>query len=338
MCRGKPQPDISILAPALPVLADILFQNRDIDTMVDATWALSYISDGEDMRIEAVLKTGVIPYLTNILRSDNVQAVVPSLRTLGNIVSGDDRQTQSVLDSNVLSALVPLLSHAKKNIRKETCWLLSNIAAGTVDQLTELVNTPSLLQRVLEQMSSTAEWDVRREACWVVSNVASVGHCAHIHNKLIEYGALTPLCELLTTADVKIVMVAMEALESILKLATPDTLKRYIQLIDEAGGIDNLENLQEHAENKVYKKASQIIIKYFGGGDDEDESENIAPATTQNNGHTTFAFGIDPVKWQAPLNGNGSNSNGSGNNGGLKQFNNNNSIMNQQTSGFSFGN
>lgn len=324
MCRGKPQPDISILAPALPVLADILFQNKDIDTMVDATWALSYISDGEDARIEAVLKTGVIPYLTNILRSDNVQAVVPSLRTLGNIVSGDDQQTQCVLDSNVISALVPLLSHAKKNIRKETCWLLSNIAAGTVDQLTELVNTPSLLQRVLEQMSSTAEWDVRREACWVISNLASVGQCDHIHNKLIEHGALSPLCELLTSGDVKIIMVAMEALESILKLASQENLRRYIQLIDEANGIDNLENLQEHVDNKVYKKAAHIIVKYFGGDDDEDESENIAPATVQTNGHTTFAFGMVPDKWT-----------GTSNNVGQKQIN---SFTNQQQSNFSFGN
>jgi importin subunit alpha-6/7 len=58
------------------------------------------------------------------------QIVVPALRTLGNIVSGDDSQTQAVVDANVLPALTGLLANSKKNIRKETCWMLSNIAAG----------------------------------------------------------------------------------------------------------------------------------------------------------------------------------------------------------------
>jgi importin subunit alpha-6/7 len=295
MCRGKPQPPLSILAPALPVLANILFQNKDIETMVDATWALSYISDGENARIQAVVDTGVVPYLTNILRSDNVQAVVPSLRTLGNIVSGDDHQTQCVLDANVLTALVPLLSHSKKNIRKETCWLLSNIAAGTFEQLTQLVNTPGLLPRVLEQLSGSSEWDVRKEACWVVSNLASVGQTAHIHDQLVEFGVIAPLCELLSTADVKVLMVAMEALESLLKMGGEGKLIRYTQLVDEAGGIDSLERLQEHENPAVYAKAVSIIENYFGG-EDEGESENIAPTVVEKNGFSSFAFGLETTK------------------------------------------
>ena len=304
MCRGKPQPPLEILAPALPILAGILFQNKDIETMVDATWALSYISDGANARIQAVVDTGVVPYLTNILRSDNVQAVVPSLRTLGNIVSGDDQQTQCVLDANVLTALVPLLSHTKKNIRKETCWLLSNIAAGTLDQLHQLVNTPRLLPRVLEQLSASSEWDVRKEACWVVSNLASVGQSDAIHQKLVEYGVIAPLCELLETADVKILTVAMEALECILKMGGESNLLRYTQLVDEAGGIDNLEKLQEHENVTVYNKAVQIIEAYFGG-DEEGESENIAPQVLDNNGVHTFAFGTDVSKTASSFQFNG---------------------------------
>ena len=65
--------------------------------------------------------------------------MVPSLRTLGNIVSGDDNQTQHVLDANVLPVLLPLLVHTKKNIRKEACWMLSNVAAGNIMQINQLV-------------------------------------------------------------------------------------------------------------------------------------------------------------------------------------------------------
>ena len=64
---------------------------------------------------------------------------VPALRTLGNIVTGDDQQTQCVLDANVLTRIVPLLTHTKKNIRKEACWLLSNVAAGTHAQISQVI-------------------------------------------------------------------------------------------------------------------------------------------------------------------------------------------------------
>ena len=320
MCRGKPQPPLALMATALPVLANILFQNRDVETMVDATWALSYISDGENNRIQAVVDTGVIPYLTNILRSDQIQAVVPSLRTLGNIVSGDDKQTQAVIDANVLTALVPLLSHTKKNIRKETCWLLSNIAAGTFEQLTLLVNTPQLLPRVLEQLSGSSEWDVRKEACWVVSNLASVGQTCHIHDQLVEHGAIAPLCELLSTADVKVLLVAMEALEAILRMGSdvPSKLVRYTQLVDEAGGIDLLETLQEHENSSVYVKAVSIIENYFGG-ETEGESENIAPVTNiDSNGVSSFAFGMTKQNNEKPFNFNSTSGSSSFNFGGPK--------------------
>jgi hypothetical protein len=57
------------------------------------------------------------------------------LRTIGNIVTGDDVQTQVVLNCNVLPALLSLLSSPKEGIRKEACWTISNITAGTVAQV-----------------------------------------------------------------------------------------------------------------------------------------------------------------------------------------------------------
>ncbi len=59
----------------------------------------------------------------------------PSLRTVGNIVTGDDVQTQVIINCNVLSALSALLSSPKEGIRKEACWTISNITAGTTAQI-----------------------------------------------------------------------------------------------------------------------------------------------------------------------------------------------------------
>lgn len=290
LCRGKPQAPMDIVGPALPVLAHIVFQNQDVDSIVDSIWALSYMSDGENARIQAVVDTGVVPHLVSILGSDKTQAVVPALRTLGNIVSGDDKQTQCVLDAGALTNLVPLLVHAKKNIRKEACWLLSNVCAGTPAQLTMMMNTPHLLAYVLQQMSAASEWDVRKEACWAVCNVASMGSIQHIH-QLVEHGGIRPLCDLLNTGDVRLIIIVMEAIEAIMKVGHHGSVQ-YITLIDEAGGIDNLESLQEHENAEVYAKSVKLIETYFGG-EDAGESENIAPAVvTDATGNSMYSFGI----------------------------------------------
>lgn len=291
-CRGKPQPDLALLRQALPVLAAVVTSCNDQDTIVDATWALSYISDGDNNRIQEVVNLNLIPSFVKMLNSCITQIIVPALRTLGNIVSGTDSQTQAVVESNVLPALVTLLSHNKKNIRKESCWMLSNIAAGNSNQLALLAGTPNLMVKVLMQMSPSAEWDVRKEATWVVSNIATGGNKYHIA-QLVEHGAIKNICDLLDVGEVRILLVAMEALEAILKNAPESS--NYLQLVDEAEGIERLENLQEHENHEVYQKAVSIVEKYFGGV--EEESENLTPAL----GNNAYQFGIPTANTVAKL-------------------------------------
>lgn len=52
LCRGKnPPPDFDKVAPCLPVLARLLFLS-DGDVLSDACWALSYLSDGPNDKIQ----------------------------------------------------------------------------------------------------------------------------------------------------------------------------------------------------------------------------------------------------------------------------------------------
>eukprot|EP01044_Picomonas_judraskeda_P032156 COSAG03_NODE_12312_length_552_cov_1.470046_1_plen_159_part_10 len=48
-CRGKPQPPLELVRPALPGLAKVIWE-ADAEVVADACWALSYLSDGPDER------------------------------------------------------------------------------------------------------------------------------------------------------------------------------------------------------------------------------------------------------------------------------------------------
>ena len=271
-----------MITPALPYIAHLVNSNNKA-SLIDACLTLSYISDGADDRIQAVVDTGVAPALVRLLGSDSTSIVTPALRTLGNIVSGSDHHTQAVIDAGVLDYITPLLSSPKKSVKKEACWLISNIAAGNHSQITKLISRPDILSVVI-QLVHSAEWDVRKEATWVLSNIATGGEDAHVH-ALVELGSINALVEIISVADPKILLVVLDAIESILRVGCK-TGRDYVGFVDECDGLDKIEMLQEHENEEVYEKAISIIEKYFGV--EEGEDQNLVP-TVQGD---TFAFGL----------------------------------------------
>ena len=255
--------------------------------MTDACWALSYLSDGPNEKIQAVIEAGVCRRLVELLLHPSPSVQTPALRTVGNIVTGDDLQTQIIVNFNALSCLLALLSSPKKGIRKEACWTISNITAGNKDQIQAVIDNN--IAPPLIQLLANAEFDIRKEAAWAISNATSGGKPSQI-KFLVQQGCIRPLCDLLTVVDTKIIEVALDGLENILKVGEADskangTKNEMATFIAEAEGLLKIEQLQEHDNQEIYAKSVKLLETYFDV--DEEEDAMIAPDVQGNQ----FQFG-----------------------------------------------
>lgn len=183
----------------------------------------------------------------------------------------------------------PALTTTSHHCRKETCWLLSNVAAGSPQQVARLVETASVLSMVITQMAS-GEWDVKKEAAWVVSNVATGGTAAHV-GRLVECGAVQPLCDLLEVGDVHVVEIALDALEAVLRTGQA-TGADYVSVLHEAEGPERLERLQEHSNDRVYERSVRIIERYLGVEEEEDGPTGAGAADGQGHAHASTTYGF----------------------------------------------
>ena len=79
---------------------------------------------------------------------------------------------------------------------------------------------------------------------------------------LVEQGVIPPFCHLLSCKDTQVVQVVLDGINNVLKLAGGD-LEVVTGMIEECGGLDKIESLQNHENVEIYKLAYEIIEQYF---------------------------------------------------------------------------
>jgi len=131
------------------------------------------------------------------------------------------------------------------------------------------------------------DYKTQKEAMWAITNLTSGGTPQQIL-QLVELKVLPPLSSMLNVQDAKTVTVALDGIHNILNAAakvSEEVVNRVAVMLEECSGLDYIEKLQEHENERIYNKSAQIIEEYYK--EEDTETQQNQPQVT--NGQYQFA-------------------------------------------------
>lgn len=152
-----------------------------------------------------------------------------------------------------------LLAHYKEKINKEAVWFVSNITAGNQQQVQDVFDAG--IMPMIIHLLDRGDFPTQKEAAWAISNVTISGRPNQVE-QMVKLGVLRPFCAMLSCTDSQIIQVVLDGINNILKMAG-EAAEQVTSEIEECGGLDKIENLQNHENEDIYKLAFEIIDNFF---------------------------------------------------------------------------
>lgn len=304
LSRGRnPPPPEEDLRMSYSVARELIHVN-DADVVSDCAWCLSYIVDVNADLTQELIASDVLSRCYSLLhefavilrakpgfvRTDSnsnsvlskigAHAVCPIIRMLGNMSTGTDDATEAVIQTGfpgLFKDIFYLYDNRKlPRIRKEICWLLSNIAAGTDSQRLSIISS-DLLGLLIDALMRY-ELYIRREALFAVTNL--LYFCA---KNSTGYQYLPAFLDIQLMQALQAYMAAVGntpelqaqvldavryALEAGTKLQAERGENPVTASMVDIGLVDEIEDLQMSKNSVVVQKSYNIIMNFFDGVDD----------------------------------------------------------------------
>ncbi|KAF7145899.1 hypothetical protein RHSIM_Rhsim04G0149800 [Rhododendron simsii] len=252
-------------------------KKADEDLATEVAWIIVYLSALSNVAIDMLVKSDLLQLLVERLATSNsLQLLIPcdllvkSKFVLSNVlVKSGTVVNCKVLRSldNVVAALIKCLKSEHRVLKKASAWVLSNIAAGSIEQKQLIYSSEAM--PLLLRLLSTAPFDIRKEVAYVVGNLCVApsedgGRPNLILDHLVSLvgnGCLPGFVHMVRSADVEAARLGLQFMELVLR-GMPNS--QGVKLVEREDGIDAMERFQFHENEDLRNMANALVDKYFG--------------------------------------------------------------------------
>ena len=220
--------------------------------------------------IEELINTKSIPKILEFIEKDeDDDTLYHCLRIISNIVMNENNDyTQEIINSDALEILKKTLNEDYDNInikiREESSLLISNIAAGTQEQITKLIES-NYYQILYNIIKNEEESKVKANCLWAIYNFSLLKNEQYLLN-IIHQGYIKLIKDRLSIDHGELLACGLEALETIIifgeKNCSADTKIVENEILN-LNIIENLKFLKNtSSEEIVLLKINKILEKY----------------------------------------------------------------------------
>ncbi|XP_021715746.1 importin subunit alpha-9-like isoform X1 [Chenopodium quinoa] len=249
-------------------------KKSDEELATEVAWVAVYLTSLTDVASSMIVKSSLVHLLVERLATSNsLQLLIPVLRSLGNLVASDATIASTMLISGsevtdkVIVALSKCLGSEHRVLKKEAAWMLSNIAAGSIEHKKLVYNSEAV--PLLLRLLSTEPFDVRKEVAYVLGNTCVAptegsGKPSLIVEHLVSLvsrGCLPGFIELVRSADVEAAKLGLQFIELVLR-GMPNG--QGPKLVESEDGIEAMERFQFHENEDLRNMANGLVDTYFG--------------------------------------------------------------------------
>ncbi|KAG5377472.1 hypothetical protein IGI04_042068 [Brassica rapa subsp. trilocularis] len=261
----------------------LTLKTRDEEIAMEIAWIIVYLSALSDIATSMLLKGGILQLLVERLASsDSLQLLIPVLRSLGNLVSVDPKAMLTILiggknteatdipdviPESVIGVLAKCLRSEHRVLKKEAAWVLSNIAAGSIEHKRMIHSTEAM--PLLIGLLSTSPFDIRKEVAYVLGNLCVESAEGDTKPRIIQEhlvsivsgGCLPGFINLVRSPDIEAARLGLQFIVLVLR-GMPNG--EGSKIVEGEDGIDAMERFQFHENEELRVMANSLVDKYFG--------------------------------------------------------------------------
>ena len=254
----KPAPFWNQISEAFKLLIETIQDSKAPSKLVYyALWGICYISSSYTLD---VVDSGIIPTLVQYLDNSDNKIIFPALQTLGNILSSTkDYYTDEVLKQpSFIPSLFKLSNSNNQRIKIYATWAISNIAAGSPEQIAKIIDTSEYIDLMNSHLKDSDD-KIRYQASCVLANLVFRASASQIESLVGNNSYLEGLLEMMKQPDLRVY--ERNIVEPINTIFKNDSQKKFAPIFKQKGLIEQMQSITFGLGYEMRTMANDLINK-----------------------------------------------------------------------------